>query len=62
MPTQVFFFALILAEAGNFHAIIVKTIWLCKVYDIKTNFTALFSVTNSKEKPLSMSMSVNIIL
>jgi len=62
MPSNIFIFALVYTIWKDSHTRIIETIRFRQIYNIKTNFTAYFSVTDSKKVPLRMSVSINIIL
>lgn len=62
MPAKVFSLLQILTIARHFHAKIVQAVWLSEVYDVKADFAAFFCVPNPKEKPLCVTMCVDIVL
>ena len=62
VPSNIFIFYLVYTIWKYSHTWIIKTVGLRQIYNIKTNFTSYFCVTNSKKIPLCMTVSINIIL
>jgi hypothetical protein len=62
MPTNVLFLFLLLRETQYFHTVVVKRIRFSQVDYIESVFLPLFEIMNSIEKPLSVTISVDIIL
>ena len=46
----------------DFHSVVVKRIWFRKINDIELHFGILSGIANSEEKPLGMTVCVDIVL
>jgi hypothetical protein len=46
----------------DFHSIVIERVRFCKINDIKLHFSVLSGITNSEEKPLGMTVCIDIIL
>jgi len=62
VPAPTFSFTVIGAVAKYFHSIVVQTVWLAQVQNIKTNFLARLSVTAAEKVPLSVAVRVDVVL
>ena len=62
VPLSFILLIFLLRKAKYFHSIVVKRITFCKIETIKFDRFVCSSVLNSKEKPLSVTVSVDVIL
>ena len=62
MPSDILFLFLLLRETQYLHTIVVKRIRFGQVYYIESIFLPFFKIMNSVEKPLGMTICINIIL
>ena len=62
VPADVFVLAFLVTVDRDFHAIVEEGVRLRVVEDIEANLAAGSSVTNLEEEPLSMALSVNVVL
>lgn len=62
MPSNPFRIFNLIGKAKYFHSIIIKWISFCKVQYIEFDFITFSSIAYSKEKPLCMSICIDVIL
>jgi hypothetical protein len=62
MPAKLVLFSQVVAVGEHAHSLIVKTVRLGQVYNIEPDFVAFPRVRHFEEKPLSMAISVDVVL
>ena len=62
MPAYLLFFRFLVAVNGNFHAVVEHGVVLVVVHDVELYAIAFASVLNTKVKPLSMTLRIDIVL
>jgi hypothetical protein len=62
MPPYLFFFCFFIAVNGNFHAVVEHGVVLVVVHDVEFDAITFTSVLNTKVKPLSMTLRIDIVL
>ena len=62
VPTDTLDFRVFLGVNQHFHAFVVQRVWFAKVQNRKPNTISSFCIWSPKEKPLSVSICIDIIL
>lgn len=62
VPAEVRRLGCVLAVAEHTHALVVQTVRLGQVDNVKAHFLAFASVADSKEVPLGVAVGINIVL